>query len=583
MAPQHAWRHDTDAPKDRAPSNVGPTDGAAASLGLASSLGNRAFTAGIAGEFNGVDAGGVVHTDVARAIAGNQGSGRALDASVRQRVAPLVGDPLTDVSVHADDTADMLARAVSARAFTTGTDVYFAAGEYRPGTNDGDALLVHELAHVAQQRGASTVGPLTVSEPGDPMEVAAEEIARNLDKPPAASEPGVARTPLRAARTHIQRAKAIPAPALDKDGGVVWFAPWAWMTGHEQAVDMSETAQEMEPESGTTHGIIAMGLSSAYWTPRGGGPAGTGGASVPFAIGEDGKLSVSPPGAAFGLTIPNYEASIDQPVVTAAQVKQGEATYDTVSMKFGFKWHRSEQVSDQTTKGTATEKGKTTGHSETVGGETKVEASSEEKAGGDVGVAKGEVTEKQGGSVTVSGSKTDSTEDSKKTTDSSQTQKTTTGPGPQAGDGVYSWVLTIRSVLQRPVKLTEDFTFPFDKADLAPDQIARLRAIATGVLPDLPQREQIEFRQKLKAGKYKITLRGFASSQGRTDKADYNQNLSKRRCDAVARALSQGTGIKPIIEDVIPIGDIAAAQDKKSGDTDKYQKVELTIMGEKSS
>jgi hypothetical protein len=28
-----------------------------------------------------------------------------------------------------------------------------AAGEYRPGTPEGDALLAHELAHVQQQRG----------------------------------------------------------------------------------------------------------------------------------------------------------------------------------------------------------------------------------------------------------------------------------------------------------------------------------------------------------------------------------------------------------------------------------------------
>jgi uncharacterized protein DUF4157 len=28
--------------------------------------------------------------------------------------------------------------------------VYFAQGEYQPGTKDGDALLAHELAHTVQ-------------------------------------------------------------------------------------------------------------------------------------------------------------------------------------------------------------------------------------------------------------------------------------------------------------------------------------------------------------------------------------------------------------------------------------------------
>ena len=47
-----------------------------------------------------------------------------------------------------------LARAVSARAFTVGSDIFFAPGEYQPGTRDGDELIAHEVAHVVQQRGA---------------------------------------------------------------------------------------------------------------------------------------------------------------------------------------------------------------------------------------------------------------------------------------------------------------------------------------------------------------------------------------------------------------------------------------------
>ena len=56
--------------------------------------------------------------------------------------------------MHTDDGAAALDRAVSARAFTTGSDIYFAHGEYRPGTPDGDELIAHEVAHVVQQRGA---------------------------------------------------------------------------------------------------------------------------------------------------------------------------------------------------------------------------------------------------------------------------------------------------------------------------------------------------------------------------------------------------------------------------------------------
>ena len=149
---------------------------------VASTVGNRAFGQ-LVGRTPGdaIMPGGVVHPDVASTIATSNGSGHTLDSDARERLAPRVGDSLIDVRVHTDPTADALARSVSARAFTTGTDVYFASGEYRPGTTDGDSLLAHELTHVTQQRGAPTSGPLTVSEPGDAMETEADSVASGLD------------------------------------------------------------------------------------------------------------------------------------------------------------------------------------------------------------------------------------------------------------------------------------------------------------------------------------------------------------------------------------------------------------------
>ncbi|MEW6583573.1 MAG: DUF4157 domain-containing protein [Actinomycetota bacterium] len=146
---------------------------------LASGIGNRAFAA-LARDGSGILPDGRAHPDVEAAIARTRGGGQPLDDAVRTRVGDGLGDDLGDVRIHTDDHADALSRSVQARAFTTGSDVYFAKGEYQPGSSAGDRLLAHELTHVVQQRGAPVTGPLTVSQPGDTHEVEAEKAADDL-------------------------------------------------------------------------------------------------------------------------------------------------------------------------------------------------------------------------------------------------------------------------------------------------------------------------------------------------------------------------------------------------------------------
>jgi Domain of unknown function (DUF4157) len=154
---------------------------------LASDVGNQAFSSTLgrsplaraADQGAGIMADGTVHSDVQSTIDSTRGGGTALDTGVAERLSGSLGD-LSDVRVHTDDTADKLNRSVSARAFATGSDVYFASGEYSPGSAAGDKLIAHELAHVVQQRGASASGPLTVSQPGDAMEREADSVADEI-------------------------------------------------------------------------------------------------------------------------------------------------------------------------------------------------------------------------------------------------------------------------------------------------------------------------------------------------------------------------------------------------------------------
>lgn len=177
-----AFDYRPDAERARKTVDVAPAEPAAetsAAERLAARVGNQAF-AQIARDGAGILPNGTAHPDVEAVIASSRGAGRTLEPSVRDRYEQGLGDSLEDVRVHTDERADVLARSVSARAFTTGADVYFAGGEYEPGSAEGDRLLAHELTHVTQQRGAPTSGPLVVSEPGDALEDEAEAATREL-------------------------------------------------------------------------------------------------------------------------------------------------------------------------------------------------------------------------------------------------------------------------------------------------------------------------------------------------------------------------------------------------------------------
>jgi hypothetical protein len=177
---------DPERQRHPAPAGLGPAahrdEPEAAVSRLGSAVGNRELSRIISGmrEGEGILGGGLVHPDVEAAIAAASGGGSRLHGGVATDVGGAYGQSLGDVRVHHDDHAAALSRAVSARAFTVGKDIFFGAGEYQPDSAGGRELLAHELAHVVQQRGAPNTGPLIVSQPGDTLEREAEAAARNL-------------------------------------------------------------------------------------------------------------------------------------------------------------------------------------------------------------------------------------------------------------------------------------------------------------------------------------------------------------------------------------------------------------------
>jgi hypothetical protein len=83
--------------------------------------------------------------------AASHGGGQPLPTHTRQFMEPRFGHDFSAVRIHADNTAGELAQQVQARAFTTGSRIFFASGEFQPNQTGGKQLLAHELAHVVQQ------------------------------------------------------------------------------------------------------------------------------------------------------------------------------------------------------------------------------------------------------------------------------------------------------------------------------------------------------------------------------------------------------------------------------------------------
>lgn len=68
--------------------------------------------------------------------------------TVKQRMEDSFGTDFSSVRVHPDSSK---APEVGALAYTQGTDIHFAPGQFKPDSTSGQELLGHELTHVMQQ------------------------------------------------------------------------------------------------------------------------------------------------------------------------------------------------------------------------------------------------------------------------------------------------------------------------------------------------------------------------------------------------------------------------------------------------
>jgi hypothetical protein len=127
--------------------------------------------------------GGQVPPEVAAAIHRARGGGQPLEAVLQAQMSARLGHDFSGVRVHADSEADALNQRLSAKAFTTGPDIFFKRGTYEPGSSSGRELIAHELSHVTQQdsgRVPGGGGGMTVRPAGDGFEQEAEAQAQRV-------------------------------------------------------------------------------------------------------------------------------------------------------------------------------------------------------------------------------------------------------------------------------------------------------------------------------------------------------------------------------------------------------------------
>lgn len=104
----------------------------------------------------GRDGGQASHA-TGEAIHRAKGGGRPLPEGLRGKMEQGFGADFSQVRVHADGEAQALNKNVGAKAFTTGSDIFFGKSGFNPASSSGQELLAHELTHVVQQGAARSL------------------------------------------------------------------------------------------------------------------------------------------------------------------------------------------------------------------------------------------------------------------------------------------------------------------------------------------------------------------------------------------------------------------------------------------
>ncbi len=162
-------------------------------------------------------------------------------AKLRQNLG--VQDP-ENIQVHADKEASQLSKSLGARAFTTGSHIFFREGEYDPGSLKGQRLIYHESAHTVQQGATAQRSRQNTSQPQPKAQPQRQAV---VTSPEDAYE--------QEADEVAEKAVAAPAPQLAGADAPPEEGTGAADTSFEQATQASESLSAQAIENDETRRV----------------------------------------------------------------------------------------------------------------------------------------------------------------------------------------------------------------------------------------------------------------------------------------------------------------------------------------
>lgn len=184
---------DLDEGKQKARPGHEPNDAASAVSALQNMVGNRVVQRLLAQRSG--DEPFELDQETESRINSQRGGGQSLDEGVRENLEGAMGQDMGGVRVHTTPESDALNKQLGAKAFTTGSDIFFGEGQYDPHSSSGQELIAHEATHVVQQSTGMVDGGagMTVNAPGDEYEQEADDIASRVMRSPQepSAQPGL--------------------------------------------------------------------------------------------------------------------------------------------------------------------------------------------------------------------------------------------------------------------------------------------------------------------------------------------------------------------------------------------------------